>query len=121
MSQKQGLEIYKADGTLMFDLTTRIPKYIGAVDIYPTSSNAECEGYIQFPNISSDWPSTFCVIDRVYASGVSVYGNIANALPHVNMTKRNNVLCLHWHYQDFYSWNYSQQVNLPVRAIIGVF
>ena len=121
MSQKQGLEIYKADGTLMFDLTTRIPKYIGAVDVYPTSSNAECEGYIPLPDVTYKWPNVFCVIDKVYASGISVYGSVAYATPAVLITKYNGGFALWWHYQDFSGYNYNQQVNLPARALIGVF
>lgn len=121
MPQKQGLEIYKADGTLLFDLTSRIPKYLGELDIYPASPNAECEGSVAFPSITNTWSSTYSVVDKVYASGIGIYGSVAYILPAVSVRRINGVMSLYWHYRDYVSYNYSQQVNLPVRVRFGVF
>lgn len=116
MSQKQGLEIYKADGTLLFDLTTRIPKYFGEVDIYPTSTSSGCSGEITIPSVLYTFPNTFCILKKVYASNLSMSGyRVVHILPSVSVSSGR----LRWRYSN-YSSSYTQY-NLPVRVCYGCF
>ena len=120
MAQKQGLQIFSANGTKMFELTDRLSKYLGEVDIYPTSSSADCDGVLPMPTDIEQYDvRPYWIVQKVYTSSISFSGDVHYVLPDVNYTRINGRYYIKWAYTN--NSIYSRQVNLPVRVRYGFF
>ena len=116
MAQVQGLQIFNRDGTLMFDLTNRTPRYLGEVDVYPSSLTSDCDVEVPVdPNISSSSriPS-FIYITKVYASNIDLNNNVCYVVPFANGISNGKLLCA-------YHTAASNQINLPVHILYGCY
>ena len=120
MAQKQGLQIFSANGKKMFELTDRLSKYLGEVDIYPTSSSADCDGVLPTPTDIEQYDvRPYCILQKVYASNISFSGEVHYVLPEVMYTRIDGRYYIRWAYIN--NSIYSSQVNLPVRVRYGFF
>ncbi len=115
----QGLQILNESQTVTFDLTSRLPKYMGEADIIPTSPSSACSGEISIPALQYNFPEEYLIIDKIYTTNISLdenYGRTEYVYPIIRLDYVYNKLC--WSYSDYSSDN---QVNVACRIRFGCY
>lgn len=125
MAQVQGLEIFDEHSNKILDLTKFIPKYLGEIDITPTSSSQSCSGETVIPydkSILSIFSNPFWIVEKIYAQSLPMSNGIDYVLPTIDNFGRSGSNCtIRWSYTIKNFSFYTQHINLGVRIKYGAF
>lgn len=114
MAQKQGLMVFNSDGNPILDITDRLTKISGEVDIIPanaTDGNAE-SGTVQCPELAN-MPFWFIVTNYYLPSSIPEWSRF----DYPSIKKNNNA-------DGFFTWKFdgkSNTVKVGIHIIYGVY